>query len=107
MWLDKTMNKILTETESEFKDKGVSREQIKESFFLYWLILTYFMRDVRFPRIHIPKFGYLEPKVTFIKEKLHSFKNNEKWEEKGPFYAEEAEKALNRISLERKKRKRK
>jgi hypothetical protein len=106
MWLDKTMNKILNEAEEHFRDKGVTREQIKEVFNLYWVIIASFMRDIRFPRIHIPKFGYFIPKVTFIKEKLWSFKNNPKWEEMGEFYAKHAEEALERIKMEHKKRKR-
>lgn len=105
MWLDKTMNKILTEAEEKFQGRA-SRDQIKEVFNLYWVIIASFMRDIRFPRIHIPKFGYFDPKVTFVKEKLFSFKNNPKWEEMGPFYAQEAEKAVERITIENKNRKR-
>lgn len=99
------MNKILTEAEEKFQGRA-SREQIKEVFYLYWVIIASFMRDIRFPRVHIPKFGYLDPKVTFVKEKLYSFKNNPKWEEMGPFYAQEAEKAVERIKMENKNRKR-
>lgn len=106
MWHDKTMNKIFTEAEEKFREKGVSREQIKESFYLYWVIISSFMKDIRFPRIHIPKFGYLDPKVTFVKQKLYSFLHNPKWEEMGEFYAEHAEKAVKRITMENKKRKR-
>lgn len=106
MWLDKTMNKIITEAEDKFRDRSVSREQIREIFYLYWIIITSFIKDIRFPRIHIPKFGYLDPKVTFVKEKLYSFKNNPKWEEMGEFYAKHAEKAVERITMENKKRKR-
>lgn len=106
MWLDKTMNKILTEAEEKFQDRGVSREQVKEVFNLYWAVVASFMRDVRYPRVHIPKFGYLLPKVTFIKEKLNSFKHNPKWGEEGEYYAKHAEEALERIKTENKKRKR-
>lgn len=106
MWLDKTMFKILNETEEKFKDVA-TREQIKEAFSMYWWGLAQFMKDIRFPRIHIPKFGYLEPKISFIKKKLISFRKNDKWEELGPYYAEEAEKTIERIRQEKKKRKRK
>ena len=106
MWLDKTMHKILNETEEKFKDVA-SREQIKESFILYWKTVSLFMRDVRFPKIHIPKFGYLDPRITFIKEKLSSFNKNDKWGEDGPLLAEEAEKAIERIRQERRNRRRK
>lgn len=100
------MNKILTEAEDKFRDRGITREQIKEVFYLFWVIVSSFMKDVRYPRIHLPKFGYLEPKVTIIKQKLSSFRNNPKWEEMGEFYAEHAEKAIERIKMEHKNRKR-
>lgn len=103
-WIDKTMFKILNEAEERF---DVSREQIKESFYLYWKIVSYFMKDTRFPRIHIPKFGYLVPRVTFLTKKLTSYRTNEKWGEDAEQLAMETEEAIERIRKERKNRKRK
>lgn len=107
MWLDKTMNKILGEAESHFEGRA-SREQIKEAFFVYWRIVASFMKEVRFPRIHIPKFGYLVPRLKYMKDMLHSFSHDEeKWGEYREYLYETTEQAIERIREENKKRKRK
>lgn len=107
MWLDKTMNKILSETEVHFEGR-VNRDQIREAFFIYWKTIAAFLKEVRFPRIHIPKFGYFEPKIKYMKSRLRSFElDEEKWGEYREYLYNTTENAIERITLEKIKRKRK
>lgn len=64
--IDKTMFKILNEAEEEFKDRGVSREQIKEAFLLYWYHTREIFKTNKFPTITLPKFGRFTPKLPVV-----------------------------------------
>lgn len=65
--VDKTMNKILDEAEKEFKDKGITRDQIKEAFYVLWYNSKKIIQSTFFPNISFPKWGVFKPKAKQIR----------------------------------------
>lgn len=65
--IDKVMNRILNRAEEHFKDKGVSREQIKEAFYYYFRIAADAMKSFDFPSIVFPKWGTFSASVRKLK----------------------------------------
>ncbi len=97
--VDKTLAKIFDEAEEKFKDRGITRNQIKEIFYLLWANAKSFMAGLEFPTIIFPNWGRFSPKPIKIT---------------GWYKAEEDEevkaklgKVLERLSLEKLNRKRK
>ena len=95
--IDRTLMKIFDEAEEEFKDKGISRDQIKEAFYLFWYNAKQIIHAGFFPSINFPKWGRFIPKITALKTWMISEKNEEN--------KQKLEKIINRINNENRKRK--
>lgn len=99
MWLDKIMFKILNEAEQEFKE--LDRETIKDIYISYWNNIPLFMSGLTFPRISVPKFGYLDPNLLYMKNKKIKYERECEGEK-----LKEIMDSIDRVKNERKKRKR-
>lgn len=99
--IDKTLSKIFDEAEEEFKNIGITRDQIKEAFYYYWYNAKELMKSYLFPTIIFPKWGRLIPKVTKIE---YLSKRLEKEGKKDD--SETVSGSLNRLKNEKQKRKR-
>lgn len=53
---DKYLSRLIDDVYDEFKEEGVSREQIKEIHESFWLNVSKFMADDRMPTIKVDKF---------------------------------------------------
>lgn len=67
---DKTLNRILQEVYEEFKDQGVSREQVSDVFYMYFKIVREVMKSWDFPTIKIPYLGHIQSSPARLKS-LH------------------------------------
>jgi len=98
--IDKTINKIFNETEDHFKDKGVTRDQIKDVFYLLFRNSKEVMKSIDFPEVILPKFGRFRPKIGAVKKLKRKFKDEDTVYRK-------LWKTVLRIKSEKQKRKRK
>ena len=100
--IDKTLNKIFNEALEKFEDRGVSRDQIKDAFYIYFKNAGNAMKSFSFPTIIFPKFGRLIGKSKAIENYSKKF-----LKEGDENSSSQLINAADRISAERKKRKRK
>ncbi len=99
--IDKTMFKILNEAEEEFKDRGISREQIKEAFLLHWFHTKEVLKTNKFPTITFPKFGRFKPKLPIVAKAGAKFAREGASQEE----IKDFKRTIHRISREYSKRK--
>lgn len=97
--IDKVMNQILNDAEDKFKDRGITREQIKEAFYFYFRISGDLMKSFDFPTIVFPKWGKFRPIVSRV-AKL-------KGKQKEPELVEKLGLAVDRLTKEKQSLKRK
>lgn len=94
--IDKTLSKIFDEAEKEFIDEDISRDQIKDIFYLFWYNSKQFMKSLLFPTIIFPKWGRYSPSINNLK----------KLEKKRGENSLEIKNTINRLNNEKQKRKR-
>lgn len=99
--IDVTLSKIFNEVYDEFKDQGVTRDQIKEIFHLLWYNTRQLIKSSLYPTIIFPGWGTYSPKMGTLKKKqsyLKYIKDDEGYDE--------VTKVIERLENEKLKRKR-
>lgn len=99
--IDKTLNKIFDEVFEEFKDEGVDRQQITESFYLLWANTKEILKSNKYPKVIFPKWGTYEPSVYNLKKLAKNLERGGKTEDH-----EHLVNVIDRLNNEKTKRKR-
>ena len=99
MIADKTLKEVFDEAEEHFKEREITRDQITESFSLFWKNFKLFLKSNKFPTVLVPKWGRFVPRINKLYGWFHSVEDEDT--------KEELIKIINRLKREKQKRKRK